>query len=135
MIVDIGLLWTAAGVLIGLQVTMFAARIGREISVGDTGGRTWLMLADVLNLGSLVVAAAGVFLAPILAIGGSQTPAKAFGLSVLLLCGYPFALAGHYEMYNPRTARSSAYCPKQERVVLSIVAFAVAVYLAMAITR
>jgi hypothetical protein len=58
---------------------------------------------------------------------------KAFGLAVLLLAGYPFALAGHYEMFSPRTPRTMTYCPLQEQVVLS--AAAVIFYVALAMVR
>jgi hypothetical protein len=84
---------------------------------------------------SLSVAMLGVFTAPILDIGSAELPAKAFGLSVLLLAGYPFALAGHYDMYNPRTSRTMAYFPRQEQVVLSIVVVTVIAYLITAMVR
>jgi hypothetical protein len=42
MIVDIGSLWAAAGVLAGLQITAFTLRINREIAVGREGDLTWL---------------------------------------------------------------------------------------------
>jgi hypothetical protein len=133
--IDLGSLWTAAGVLAGLQITAFTLRVNREIAVGAKGGTTWLPLADVVNLFSLVVTMFGVFIAPVLAIGGTAVPAKAFGLAVLLLAGYPFALAGHYDLFNPRTSRTMAYCPRQERVVLMLVAATAVVYVALAIAR
>jgi hypothetical protein len=79
--------------------------------------------------------APGVFIAPILGLGGMAVPTKAFGLSVLLLAGYPFALAGHYDMFNPRTSRTMVYCPRQEQVVLSAVVVAVVAYLVLARVR
>jgi hypothetical protein len=53
----------------------------------------------------------------------------------LLLAGYPFALVGHYDLYNPRTPRTMDYCPRQVRIVLSIIAVAVTAYLVTAIVR
>ena len=135
MSVDLGTLWTAGGVLAGLQINAFTLRINREIAVGREGDITWLPLADALNLLSLLVTMLGVFIAPILNIGGAALPKKAFGMSVLLLIGYPFALVGHYDMYNPRTTRTMMYCPKQERIALATVAAAVSAYLALAIAR
>jgi hypothetical protein len=87
MPVDLGALWTAGGVLAGLQITAFTLRITREIAVGREGDITWLPLADVLNLLSLLVTMLGVFIAAVLHIGGVALPAKAFGASVLLLAG------------------------------------------------
>jgi len=135
MPVDLGALWTAGGVLAGLQITAFTLRITREIAVGREGDITWLPLADALNLLSLLVTMLGVFIAPVLDIGGVALPAKAFGASVLLLTGYPFALAGHYDMYNFRTSRTMAYCPTQERVVLAVVAVALVGYVGVAAVR
>jgi hypothetical protein len=135
MPVDLGTLWTAGGVLAGLQITAFTLRITREIAVGREGDITWLPLADVLNLLSLLVTMLGVFVAPIVDIGGVALPMKAFGASVILLVGYPFALAGHYDMYNFRTTRTMAYCPIQERVVLAVVAVVLAGYVSLAVFR
>ncbi|MBA2810897.1 hypothetical protein E0500_026735 [Streptomyces sp. KM273126] len=78
---------------------------------------------------------------PILGISGAAVALKAFGLSVLLLVGYPFALAGHYDMFNPRTGRTLTsdgkltYCPPQERNVLYVVAVAVVAYIVLASAR
>jgi hypothetical protein len=121
--------------LAGLQITAFALRINREVAVGAQGDITWLPLADFVNLISLVVTMLGVFIAPVLGLGGATFPMKAFGLAVLLLAGYPFALAGHYEMFNPRTPRTMTYCPRQERVVLTVVAVAVVSYVVLAMVH
>jgi hypothetical protein len=110
--IDLGSLWAAAGVLLGLQLAAFTLRVSREIAVGGTGDSTWLPLADGVNVVSLVVTSFGVFVAPVLHLGGSGLPTMAFGLGVLLLAGYPFALAGHYDMFNPNThARRRAIPP------------------------
>jgi hypothetical protein len=53
----------------------------------------------------------------------------------VLLAGYPFALVGHYEMFNSRTPRTMTYCPWQERVVLSVVAVAVVSYVVLAMVH
>ncbi|MGW7821853.1 hypothetical protein ACWGLF_27885 [Streptomyces puniciscabiei] len=135
MHLDPGKLWPVAGVLAGLQVTGFSLRINREIAVSGMGDITWLPLADALNLVSLAVTLVGVFIPPILGIGSAAFATKAFGLSVLLLANYPFALAGHYEMYNPRSVRKMTYCPRQEKIVLSIAAMAVIVYVVLVSIR
>jgi hypothetical protein len=76
MAIDLGTLWSAAGVLAGLQLTAFSLRITREITVGSKGARTWLPLAELLNLLSLLITVLGVFIAPVLSIGGSALPCK-----------------------------------------------------------
>ncbi|PWI19326.1 hypothetical protein DI272_38090 [Streptomyces sp. Act143] len=119
----------------GFQVTGFALRINREIDVSGKGDITWLPPADILNLLSIAVTMLGVFIAPVLEIGSATVPIRAFGLSVLLLAGYPFALAGHYDMFNPRTRRSWTYCPRQERIALAIVGVSAVAYTALAALR
>jgi hypothetical protein len=110
-------IWTAAGVLLGFQVTSFAWRFTREAEVGETGDLTWLPLADILNLASMTVLMAGVFVLPILGLVNFDFGIHSFGLALLLFAGHPFALAGHYDMYNRKTPRSYHYFPVQERVV------------------
>jgi hypothetical protein len=133
MNVELAAIWSAAGVLAGLQTAAFTLRINREIAVSNRDDFTWLPLADLLNLLSLLVIALGVFISPVLTIGGAVFAKKAFGLAVLLLVGYAFALAGHYDMYNPRTPRSWKYCPRQEQVVLGLVLLAAIIYIVLAV--
>jgi hypothetical protein len=38
-------IWIAAGVLLGFQVTAFAARINREVAVGERTDITWWLFA------------------------------------------------------------------------------------------
>ncbi|WP_346096009.1 hypothetical protein [Streptomyces olivaceiscleroticus] len=132
---DLGSLWTAAGVVSGFQVTGFALRINREIDVSGKGDITWIPPADILNLLSIAVSMFGVFVAPVIGLGSANVPVKAFGLSVLLLAAYPFALAGHYDMFNPRTHRSWSYCPRQEQVALVIVGVLAIIYIALVALR
>jgi hypothetical protein len=132
MNVDLGSLWTAAGVLIGFQVTALMWRITREVSVGDEDRLTWLPPADMINLISLVVTMIGIFIIPSLGYGSLSLVKKSFGLSVLLLTGYPFALIGHYDLFGTK-GRSWDYFTKQEKVVVSILAAAAAFYVVWAI--
>ncbi|VVB92867.1 Uncharacterised protein [uncultured archaeon] len=126
-------IWIAAGVLIGFQVTSFIWRISREVEVGKTRDITWLPPADVLNLLSMVIAMVGVFVLPILGLVDLSFIKLSFGLAVLLFVSYPFALAGHYDMYNNKTSRSFLYFPAQEKVVVAITAILVILYLLFAI--
>lgn len=128
-------IWTAAGVLIGFQVTLFVWRISREVEVGKEGDITWLPPADILNLLSMVIAIAGVFVLPILDLANVNVIKFSFGLAVLLFVSYPFALAGHYDMYNNKTTRSFLYFPMQEKVVVAITAILVILYIVFVITH
>lgn len=125
--------WTTSGVLIGFQVTSFVWRISREVEVGEEDDITWLPPADILNLTSMVVAMVGVFVLPILGIVDLNFTKLSFGLAVLLFVSFPFALAGHYDMYNNKTPRSFLYFTSQEKVVVAITTILVIVYLMFAV--
>ncbi|MFC2167091.1 hypothetical protein ACFLQZ_03920 [Acidobacteriota bacterium] len=126
-------IWIAAGVLIGFQIYSFAWRISREVKVGEQKDNTWLPPAEILNLISMVVASLGVFALPILELVNYQFMKYSFGLAVILFVGYPFVLAGHYDLYNRKTKRSFKYFPKQEKVAVLIVCVFVILYLTLAI--
>ena len=66
-VTDFGELWSVAGVLVGFQVAALTLRVNREIDVGSSGDRTWLPVADCVNLLSLSVTLIGVFVLPVLA--------------------------------------------------------------------
>src|SRR5207244_429206 len=110
----------------------FLWRISREIEVGKTGENTWLPLADVVNLLSMTITAVGVFILPILDLADSSLTKYAFGLALLLFIGYPFALAGHYGLYNKNTPRGAGYMPFQEKIVLLLILLSVVAYLLFA---
>ena len=116
-------------------MTSFAWRVSREVEVGGSGDLTWLPPADILNLVSMFVVVIGVFALPILGVADLTFIKYSFGLAVLLFVGYPFALAGHYDMYNNKTGRSYLYFPFQERVVVIIVTILVVAYVIVAVVR
>ena len=77
-----------------------------------------------------------VFVAPPwLRLVSEVTAERALGLAVLLLVGYAFALAGHYEMFNPRTSRSFRAFPFQEKVAVFSVVLLSAIYIGVAVTK
>jgi hypothetical protein len=127
-----GEMLAAAGILLGFQITSFTWRVSREVDVGKSD-LTWLPIADMLNLASMLVLAVGVFVLPILNVANPKFMKLAFGLALLLFIGYPFALAGHYEMYNRKTKRSMKYFPLQEKVVATSVLLAIVAYLIVAL--
>jgi hypothetical protein len=126
-------IWIAAGVLLGFQVASFAARINREIAVGEQKDKTWLPPSDMLNLFSMVVLVVGVFLLPVLGFEGFMT--YAFGLAMLLFVGFAFGLAGHYDMYNKNSVRSYHYFPYQEKIVIIIIAALAITYVIIAMVQ
>ena len=126
-------LWMAAGVLIGFQVSSFGWRISREADV-DEAVSTWLPPADIVNLFSMMVTALGVFILPILGLINTEFSLLAFGFAMLLFVGYPFALAGHYDLFH-KGPRSFEYFPRQEKIVIALIAIASAAYIALVAYR
>lgn len=146
-------LWTAAGVLLGFQVTAFMWRIGREIDVSKSDTEVararasanadddvradqedhmqpnWLTPSDMVNLAGMVVLVVGVFISPVVWRFDPMFGARAIALATLLFVGHCFALAGHYELYNIYSSRSFDYFPVQERVAVVLVALVGAVLL------
>src|SRR5207248_1160950 len=108
--------------------TSFSWRISREVSVGEAGDVTWLPPADIVNLISMAVSVVGVFGLPLLGLVNLNFIKHSFGLAVLLFVGYPFALAGHYDMYNSTTSRSHLYFPFQEKVAVAVISILAAAY-------
>jgi hypothetical protein len=90
--------WVPASVVLGFQLTAFSWRIQRELTL-----RTrikWVPPADFLNLASFGVIVGGVFVLPALDLPRSDEFTRdAFGLGLLLLGIYPFALAAHYRIH------------------------------------
>ena len=119
--IDFSDLSTAGGVLLGFQVTAFAWRVAHEAQVADEGKLSWIPPADYLNLLAMVVTALSVFVLPAVGAIAVDSVAKLLGFAALIFVGHSFALAGHYELFDPRTKRSYAYFPLQERIVLLVV--------------
>jgi hypothetical protein len=135
MDIALGTVWSAAGVLGGFQIAALTLRINREIDVGSKNDLTRLPVADCFNLLSLTTSFIGVFVLPILDVIGRHAASRMFGLAAVLLLGWAFALAGHYEMYNWTTKRSYDPFPRQERIAASVVAVAVVAYVVIAIVN
>ena len=76
--------------------------------------------SDILNLISLVVLVGGVFVLPVLGFDDKRLLTYAFGLGMLLFVGYPFGLAGHYELYNKKQ-RTFRYFPCQEKIAIAVI--------------
>jgi len=134
--VTLGNIWSAAAVLLGFQLAAFTWRLQRELTMESGGVETvWFPLADWLNLVAFVVVAGGVFLLPVLGVSNRTLPRDAFGLGVVILAFYPFALVGHYKLFRQRKARvGRPKCPREELIVLVEAALAVIAYIVAALT-
>ena len=114
-------IWIVSGVILGFQINFFSWRIRREIQMEAKGETKWLPFADWMNLLSMFVMVTGVFVLPLFKIG--QFVYYAFGLALILLIGYLFALVGHYELYKSKCV------PRPPRPLQEMVPFAVTIIL------
>jgi len=119
MEINLSDIWTVAGFLIGLQFAAFTWRVSREIAVAERGDINWLPPADIMNLIAMVITFLGVFVLPIVGIENPNIPRLALVLSIVLFAGYPFALAGHYDLYT-KGPRSYAYATKHEKIAVLV---------------
>jgi hypothetical protein len=127
---DLLTLWRAAAVLIGFQFTAFGWRLQREMSMARDGQTIWLPPAEYLNLTSLLCTAS-VFVLPIFRLATIDRVQHLFGLAIVLLAGYPFALAGHYGiLFNKgREGTPGKYAHWQEITVIAVTTFLSILYL------
>ena len=144
--------WTAAGIVVAFAVNVIVFRIGREAKLRLETGVWWLPRADFVLLLALAVTLIGVFVLPVLGVG-LPFARYALGLAFVLLAGYPFALAGHYEILRgkppdevkvkvvryvqernrqkpqgPDDPYEATYLPDQEKTTLKVIAGACVVY-------
>lgn len=140
--------WIAAGIVVGFTVTAFTFRINWESEIRTSAPpgerKYWLPPADFVLLAALVVVLIGVFVAPVLGVG--LTFARyALGFAFLLLAGYPFALAGHYdillgEVPKPTMQKRAKegdfpWVTGQEKAVLGVLAVASIAYFAVVLVQ
>src|SRR5439155_8178983 len=86
--------------LLALQFVAFGWRINREITLSDQRRRTWLLLADYLNLVSLlsVVLTCIVVPLPTGQLGALSRVVLAVGY--VLIAFYPVNIAAHYRLFS-----------------------------------
>ncbi len=127
---DILTLWSAAAVLIGFQFTVFGWRLQREMGIAAKGERIWLPPAEYLNL-TLLLCTASVFVLPMLRLATIYRAQHLFGLAIILLAGYPFALAGHYGILlnKGREEIPGEYAHWQEKSVMALTILLATLYL------
>jgi hypothetical protein len=86
--------------LLALQFAVFGWRIAREITLGDEGRRTWLLLSDFLNLISMLAVVSFCVVVP-LRTGVFSILSKAIlGVGYVLICFTPLIIAGHYRLFS-----------------------------------
>lgn len=132
MEIPLSQIWTVAAFLIGLEVAAFTWRVSREIAVAESGGINWLPPADIMNLVGMIVAF-GVFILPLVGIQNQRVLQLLLGVSIILFIGYPFALAGHYELYTRGQHRSGVYAPRQEKVAVAVTIIAATAFLVLSV--
>jgi hypothetical protein len=74
----------------------------------------------------------GIYFVPVFGFKDPRFMTYAFGLAMLLFIGFLFGLAGHYDMYNNKSGRSSCYFPYQEKIVVVIIAVLAITYIIIA---
>lgn len=98
---------------ISIEFVFFGWRINREIAVGDkepsrpikqgqstTTWRTWFPLADLLNLGALVLVTLTCVAAPIITGRFNATGRAILVGAVVIWLFHPMSMACHYELFR-----------------------------------
>jgi uncharacterized membrane protein YgdD (TMEM256/DUF423 family) len=126
--------WSAAGVIVGLQGATIAHRVhGRGEAAGEDA--TFLPPAELLSLLSMSVIIFGTFIVPVFLSASVRFAQVSFGLGLLLFAGHVFALAGHYEMFNPASVPKGKRFPMQEQIIVGVVLGLAFIYTILALTR
>ena len=119
--IQLSQLWTAAAVLVGFQITALTWRLNREVAMEASSERTWATLPDGFVATSFLVVVIGVFAAPLSGAASTDFAAKLFGVAMLIFAAFPFALAGHYNLYcSWGKGRPRPRMTKQEGVAASL---------------
>jgi hypothetical protein len=119
--IDLSVVWSVSAILLGFQTVAFSWRIAREIYMESRGESIWLTAADAVIAVSMLILIFGVFVLPIVAPVKLDTVVHLLGLSLIRFAGYPFVLAGHYDLYR-RVERPDGRprFTSQEGVVLAV---------------
>jgi hypothetical protein len=112
--IDVTSIWTAAGVLLGFQLSVIRWRVDREREMEAADELVWLPPCEYLNLLSMGSTAVGVFVLPALGVVGIEFLRHSFALSILFLSGYSFAIFGHYQLFRHSLPRPRF--PRQEKI-------------------
>src|SRR5205807_2073747 len=86
--------------LVALQFAAFGWRINREITVGDANRKTWLPLADILNIVSMLSVIAFLVIIPLATDALENVGRAVLAAGYLLLSFHPITMAGHYRLFS-----------------------------------
>jgi hypothetical protein len=119
------LLWTVASVILGFQITAFIFRLQRETSL--RWEERHFPACEYLNLVSIALSVAGVFVMPLVWRVHPSTVKGMFTAAMSLFAFYPFAVAAHYKILFRGTAagNSDTFCSPLE-AMLSVMALLIA---------
>ena len=92
--------FTLVPALIALQFVVFGWRINREVSLGDEGRRTWLLLSDYLNLISMLAVVTLCVVLPLRTGAFAVLSRVALAVGYVLICFTPLIMAGHYRLFS-----------------------------------
>jgi hypothetical protein len=114
--------WTSAAVLVGFQLISFAWRLSRELELmkRQPKEKNWFPPANYLNLLSMLVLIVAVFVLPTPNPIGDERARAGLQLSLILLAGYPFAIAGHYRLFRIAKPKPRPYCTLQEALFVFV---------------
>jgi hypothetical protein len=88
--------------LVALQFSAFGWRINREISVGDEERKTWLPLADYVNVLMLFLTISCCIVIPLSFTGVDKLKKTILIAAVILLAFHPITTAAHYGLLSMR---------------------------------
>jgi hypothetical protein len=101
------LLWTVASVILGFQITVFIFRLQRETQFRDFKKRHF-PVCEYLNVLSIAVLVAGVFVMPLVWHVRDSTAKGMFTAAMSLFALYPLAAAAHYRfLFRSRASGDS----------------------------
>ena len=86
--------------LVALQFAAFGWRINREITVGDANRKTWLPLADILNIVSMLSVIVFLVIIPLKTEALESIGRAVLAAGYLLLAFHPITMAGHYRLFS-----------------------------------
>ncbi len=87
-------------VVLSLLFVTFGWRITREISVGEEGRRTWLLVSDYLNFASMLGILIFCIVIPLATGTFSVLSRITLAVAFVLIVFYPMTLAGHYRLFS-----------------------------------
>jgi hypothetical protein len=86
--------------LFALQFAVFGWRIVREVTLGDQGRRTWLLLSDWFNLVSMLAVVTFCVVEPIWIGTFSAFSRATLAAGYVLIAFTPIMMAGHYRLFS-----------------------------------